>query len=207
MIIIIKYHSNQQEMDISKWAMQVQDPLLNIKLNFVSRQTNRKLRWKFRITWKFLSVEQKKIMWTQTLFWLNPGSESFRRLRRRLQGNWIALNVGVVSRRRSSGGEEHVGVLEKKKSYRRRSDPIRYLIWKWRVGRQEQGKPSLRSVLEAKLFFFFLIGNNIHFFFFDRRIQYTQTRKIVSWVFLYRFIIYGPLSTHSHPYLEVLLFF
>ena len=44
MIIIIKYHSNQQEMDISKWAMQVQDPLLNIKLLFVSRQTNRKLR-------------------------------------------------------------------------------------------------------------------------------------------------------------------
>ena len=160
MIIIIKYHSNQQEMDISKWAMQVQDPLLNIKLHFVSRQTNRKLRWKFRITWKFLSVEQKKIMWTQTLFWLNPGSESFRRLRRRLQGNRIALNVGVVSRRRSSGGEEHVEVLEKKKSYRRRSDPIRYLIWKWRVGRQEQGKeeqgkPSLRSVLEAKLFSFF----------------------------------------------------
>ena len=86
--------------------------------------------------------------------------------------------MGVVSRRRSSAGEEHVGVLEKKKSYRRRSDPIRYLIWKWRVGRQEQGKeeqgkPSLRSVLEAKLFlffsrkqytfFFFLIGGyNIH---------------------------------------------
>ena len=78
--------------------------------------------------------------------------------------------MGVVSRRRSSGGEEHVGVLEKKKSYRRRSDPIRYLIWKWRVGRQEQGKeeqgkPSLRSVLEAKPFFF-LVGNNILFFFF-----------------------------------------
>ena len=145
-------------MDISKWAMQVQDPLLNIKLHFVSRQTNRKLRWKFRITWKFLSVEQKKIMWTQTLFWLNPGSESFRRLRRRLQGNRIALNVGVVSRRRSSGGEEHVGVLEKKKSYRRRSDQVFDLevesgTARTRKGRTRKAKSPISSW--SKTFFFF----------------------------------------------------
>ena len=30
-----KYHSNQQEMDISKWAMQVHDLLLIIKHLFV----------------------------------------------------------------------------------------------------------------------------------------------------------------------------
>ena len=90
------------------------------------------------------------------------------------EGNRIELNVGVVSHRRSNGGE-HVGVLKKKKKrQRRRSDLIKYLIcfgfciqfcscvflglgsgeWDGKNSDLEKGrtrKHSLQSILKAKL--------------------------------------------------------